>query len=182
MGDQQVDLTAGSPNADWIQQLLNSITQWLRQINEKYWISKFAFLLVGIVLFVADWAIDIRLLHDYHVKNHWWYFWLTLFFVLVPAVAVSLLNGKSYYERWNIKKQVDQYDKYCLKGEMIIDSNKRFIFRFVLCFLLISPVARYKKFIRQHIDKIILIFSFLFHILFLFLYSIMIRSALEYDE
>ena len=114
--------------------------------------------LMRLGFFFLDLALDFKLIITYgltlsvesdenrNAGEIGWYFWLTLIFVFVPALFLSILNGKYYLEkhktqRW-ITKNEEQWVKK-LKDKLIIDPNWKFFLRGFFCINLVSPLARY---------------------------------------
>ena len=94
-------------------------------------------------LYCIDLATDIMLICEYLKNEEMWYFGLTIICVVFPAVIISVMNGLYYWEKWKVKRQIEQDDKYNLKRKLIVDPCIKFVFRFIACIFLISPVVRY---------------------------------------
>ena len=107
------------------------------------WFKDLVLLIWPIAFYFLDAGFDTILAIQYYRDGDWWYFSLTLALVVIPAVIISALSFINYYERWKLKLSVEKTgDKYNLKDKLIIDSKRRFLFRFIFTLLTISPVAR----------------------------------------
>jgi len=98
--------------------------EWLnRHQDQKKCIKLSCFLFVFIfrvALYFSDLATDIILICEYWENREMWYFGFTLAFVVVPAVIISVINGLYYWEKWKVKRQIEQDDKYNLKEKLIV--------------------------------------------------------------
>ena len=114
-----------------------------RYENVFVWIGDVVLLIGPIGIFIFDMAFDVMLIVEYLHNGDWWYFALTFSFMAVPAIAIVIISGVNYYKRYKLKRSIEKYnDKYNLKDKFIVDSNGRFVFRFVFTTLLLSPVVR----------------------------------------
>ena len=120
-------------------------TEWMERHKDgikliQLWLS----FLLRIGAFLFDLGLDIALLCDYGANGDWWYFSLTLFFVLFPSFIISVVNSNYYDEKWDVKRQIKETDdKFNLKDKLIIDPEWKFHLRRIFCLFLVSPLARY---------------------------------------
>ena len=120
----------------------------VRDLLERYkdpikWFKLWASFLWRIFAFTFDLGLDIALLCDYYVNGDWWYFSLTLFFVLFPSFIISVVNSNYYDEKWEVKQHIKETDdKFSLEEKLIIDPEWKFHLRRIFCLLLVSPLAR----------------------------------------
>jgi len=111
--------------------------------NRHSFLNDFLALLWSIGSYIFDVTFDVALILEYYQNGDFWYSGLTITFVAVPAIIIAILSGINYFERWilvqTIKKTEDQYK---FKDSLIVDSNSRFIFRFIFTILMMNPIAR----------------------------------------
>ena len=130
--------------------IISRLSNWFLEVYKKHKICfKFGLLFLQfatrVSFYLYDLTSDIVLIDEYWNDRHMWYFWLTLAFVVSPALLISYINGKYYHEKWKVRRQIKKNDKYELEKKLIVDPDWKFILRFVLCLPLISPIARYKS-------------------------------------
>ena len=101
-------------------------------------------LLWSIGSYAFDVTCDAALILEYYRNGDFWYSGLTIAFVVIPAIIIAFLSSINYYERWAFVQAVKKTDDmYQFKKLSIVDSNGRFIFRFIFTILMMNPVARY---------------------------------------
>ena len=114
--------------------------------------------LMRLGFFFLDLALDFKLIITYgltlsvesdenrNAGEIGWYFGLTLGFVFVPALFLSILNCKYYYEKHKTQRRITKNEEQWvmkLKDKLIIDSNRKFFLRGFFCIIfIISPLAR----------------------------------------
>ncbi len=110
-----------------------------------YGVMDFAFMIISIVTYIADLTMDIIVcVYFYHLAvnhgiYHYWYFGLTLAFILLPSLTMT---GFSF--RWYLmdadNENLDDNPSMC-----------RWILRLVVLMLQIAPILRYIDAIRYGI-------------------------------
>lgn len=60
--------------------------------EQRYTLSDCCWTLCALLVFFADGASDLWLAADYYLRRYYWYFALTLVFVIVPSVVVQVLS------------------------------------------------------------------------------------------
>ena len=106
------------------------------------WIGDLVLLIAPIGAYILDIAFDVMLIVEYLHNEDWLYSGLTFAFMAIPALVISIISGINYYQRLQLKRSIEKYeDKYNLKEKFVVDSNGRFIFRFLFTFVFLSPVA-----------------------------------------
>ena len=88
--------------------------------------------LVSIGSYLADVGTDIFLVYMYYTRGHWWWFGLTLTFILGPSVTMTCFSL-----RWYI------HDHRVMKKEGRDVSTRRWVSRIVFLILQAAPVLRY---------------------------------------
>ena len=127
--------------------LPDSVLKWKNEHQKPINCFKVLLLfLFRVGLYFYDLVTDIMLIDDYYKKCDSWYFGLTLTFVVVPALLIFCINAYYYYEKWRVKRQIEETnDEYKLKEKLVVDPPWKFILRCLLCLPLISPIARCKQ-------------------------------------
>ena len=120
---------------------------WRNLGGKKQLIVVYLFQLLRIYLYIADWALDIKLLIEYGTKGEWWYFGLTFVFVFVPAVLISWWINLKYYAKkeWadrRIRHQTGIVGIVQGIATIVMDPTWIFPIRLLCCLCLISPIAK----------------------------------------
>ena len=71
-------------------------------------------ILFSITTYLVDVGTDVYLAWKYATDEHWWYFALTLIFIILPGFVMSIWAGKQYWRKWKSERRRIAAQPECL--------------------------------------------------------------------
>ena len=144
------------------------------------WIGGLILLVAPICTYIFDMVFDIMLIVEYLHNGDRLYSGLTFAFMALPVLVISIISGVNYYQRLQLKIFLEKHgEKNNLKDTFIVDSNGRFLFRFVFTFFFLSPVIRYTWINYYIAHKLLITGSLIFRPIDIFYYGLQYKKAVK---
>ncbi|ELU18097.1 hypothetical protein CAPTEDRAFT_24438, partial [Capitella teleta] len=102
--------------------------------------------IVGIGSYLSDVVTDCWVAYTHFVRYNWWWFSLTLGFVIIPSLVMTFFSTVWYIQEHrdphhqHIKYSLDDHPSESKKKKV---STRRWVSRFILLFFQVAPVLRY---------------------------------------
>lgn len=148
-----VDNTSGlevfAHGIDFFSRYASDCEQLLKDKGTSGVILKMLFIVVSLILYVADVATDLIMAFLHYKNGDYFYFGLTLFFSVTPSLVMSIISFTWHWAEKH-KNSDDQYNKN-VRDLFPPDSNLIWTFKMFLCgIFILGPLPRYDTLFIQH--------------------------------